>query len=71
MSNRNWGRDFDWYHFITPRSTLTPKWGSRIGDSKFDIGQTAADRAKLCIDRYWDVVGDLSIGAYPNSLTLS
>ena len=28
-----------------------------------------ADRAKLCIDRHWEVVDGLSIGANPNPLT--
>ena len=32
----------------------------------WNCGQTAADRAKLCIEMYWEVVGGLSIGAYPN-----
>ena len=30
----------------------------------------AADKAKPCMDRHWKVVGGLSIGANPNSLTL-
>ena len=33
-------------------------------------GQTAADRAKLCIERYWEAVGGLSIGAIADPLTL-
>ena len=30
----------------------------------------AADRAKLCIEMYWEVVDGLTIGANPNALTL-
>ena len=39
-----WGRDFDWYNFRPPRSTLTPQMGGRIGGSKLDIGIAAKRR---------------------------
>ena len=68
-----WGRDFDWYHFLPARSTLTPQVGGRIGGSKLDIGIAAKRRQieqKLCIERYWEVVGRLSIGATRDPLTL-
>ena len=40
-----WGRDFDWYHFQPPRSTLTHK-GGPIRGSKLDIG-IAAKRQQM------------------------
>ena len=43
------------------------------GASKLDIGIAAKrrrDRAKLCFERYWEVVGGLSIGTTPDPRTL-
>ena len=42
--------------------------GGRIGH--WNCGQTAADRAKVGIERYWEVVGGLSIGVNLTPLTL-
>ena len=37
---------------------------------RWNSSQTAADRAKLCIEEYWEVVmGGLSIAATPDLLT--
>ena len=64
-----WGRHFDWYHF-RPLGPSNGKWVDiSIGDIIYhwNSGQTEADRAKICIDVYWEVgVGEgskLSIGA--------
>ena len=43
---------------------------TKAADRTKICGQTARDLAKLCIDRNWEVVGALSIGANPNQLTL-
>ena len=60
----------DWYHFRPPRFPLTPQMGNRIGGgviiSHWNCGQTTPDRAKLCTDRYWEVMGGLSIGTTPD-----
>ena len=58
--NRNvGGQHFDWYHFLPPRSILIPKRGLIEGATiwHWNCGQTAADRATFCIERYWEVVG--------------
>ena len=69
-----YGRHFDWYHFQRPRCTLTPNMeGSNWGviTWHWNCSQTAADSAKLCIERYLVVVGGLTIGANPNPLPLT
>ena len=70
------GRVFDWFHFRphTPLRQFDPQTGgggSNLGAITCyrNCGQTAADRAKLCFDRHWKVVGGLSIGANPKPLT--
>ena len=70
-----WAADFDWYHFRPPRPTLTPpnaggrgsNWGFETWH--WNCGKTASDRAKLCIERYWEIVGALAVVANPNPLT--
>ena len=58
-----WGRQ-GFEPFSTPLSTLTPNKGQNGGDNlQLSFSQTVADRAKLCIEMYWEVVGGLSIGA--------
>ena len=39
-------------------------------NSPSHYGQTVADSGKVCFERYWEVVGGLSIGANPKPLTL-
>ena len=54
-----WGRDFDWHLFRSPRSTIIPQIGGRIGGSQNSIincGQTVADWATLWIDRRREVI---------------
>ena len=61
-----WGWQIEWYRFQCSRFTLTPQMGGII--LHWNSGHTAADRAQLCIERLWEVVGELLIGATPDSL---
>ena len=66
-----WGQHFDRCHFRPPTSTIIPKRGSKWGGAiiwHWNYGQLVADRANLYIERYWVVVGRLSIGTNPNAL---
>ena len=65
---RMWGRDFDWCQFRPRRSTLTPQIG--VTTWHWNCGQTVADRAKLCIERYQEVVGWAFDWCESKSLTL-
>ena len=60
------GRHFDWYHFRPLRSTLSPRLGVEWKDIiwHWNSAETATDRAQLYIERYWEVVGALSIGRW-------
>ena len=63
-----WGRRFHWYHFRSRWSTLIPQTGFELGGGiiwQWNYGQASTDRAKLCIERYWEVVGCLSANSIP------
>ena len=49
------GRHFDWYHFRSPRSTLTSKRGVEMG-SQFDTG-ISVERQHIEENLFWEAFG--------------
>ena len=66
------GWHFSRYHFQHLMPPLNSKRAVDLGVQVWywKFGQTVADKAKLCIERYLDVMGGLSIGTTPEPLTL-
>ena len=61
-----WDPYFDCYHFLLPKGGF--EMGRDIINFTLNSDKTAADRAKDCIERYWDVLGGLSFGGTSDPL---
>ena len=53
-----WRRDFDWYHFRPPRSTLTPEtgWGVELGGHNWTL-ELRPNGSRWSKTLYWEVLG--------------
>ena len=64
------GLHFDWYHLRSATSTLTHETGWGGGRIWAGHNLTLKFRRNFVFRCFWEVVGGLSIGANPDSITI-